>query len=157
MIKILYIEDEPSLQRTVKRGLERSFGAQTVAVDVAGDAPTAIKFLRAALQTFGCFHYDHIICDWDLLGGTNGGEVLAWIKDTTDANLNDWQTANDHGDIKTPREVLLERFTFLTSRSEHALAVHDRFVEKPCAVKVLALALATKGPVCITSSFGIDG
>ncbi len=156
MIKILYIEDDPTVQKAIKRSLERSFGTQPVAVDIVGDAPTAIKFLEAALQTFGCFHYDHIVSDYDLLNGTTGGDVLAWIKNVTTVHLNDWQTANDGGELKTPREVLLERFTFLTA-NHAAMALHDRFVEKPVSRQQLALALATKGPIRITSDLGTRG
>ena len=147
-MKILHIEDDAFLQRAVKRTLERAFGEHTVVESVA-DAPTAIRYLQAALATFGCFHYDHIISDYNLTEGT-GGDVLAWIKNTTDAMLNDWQTAFDG---KSSRQVLLERFTFLTANRD-ALALHDRFIEKPIRPSTLARLLSTKGPLRITNEIG---
>lgn len=143
MVNILYIEDDALLQRAVKRVFEHSFegGAN---VDTAMDAETAIRFLEAAMKTFGCFHYDHIVCDYDLLNGSSGAEVLAWIH-----KQSEWLMANDHGEMKSDKQVLLERFTFLAANLQ-AKVLHNRFIEKPIRPKMLVAALQTKGPICVT-------
>src|SRR4029078_13649510 len=95
-------------------------------LEFADDAPTAIHMLEAADQMFGCFHYDHILCDWKLLHGTTGGDVLAWIRARSDT-----ATAVDNDTPKSARQVYLERFTFLAD-STLAMELHDRYVSKPC-------------------------
>lgn len=140
MINILYIEDDPLVQRAVRRMLETYADA---AVTVAGDAQTAIKFLDAALKLFGCFHYEHIICDFELYQ-SSGEDVLRWIQ-----SQSAWTFHRDFdGRIKSTREALLERFTFLTS-DERARTLHNRYVQKPVTSMILRKALATKGPLVI--------
>ncbi len=143
MQRVLYIEDDILLQRSFKRALEREFDCE---VTTASDAPTAIRILEAAEVTFGCFHYDHILSDFELLNGTTGAEVFAWLN----ARSND-KTASEHGVLKSPREVYLERFTFLTSREE-VLVLHNRFIEKPATAKTVTKAMQTKGPLIIRAA-----
>lgn len=146
MINILYIEDDPTVQRAVKRTLERIFQNEGVAVTVVGAAHEAIKILASALATFGCFHYDHIISDFDLRGSLNGDAILAFIKGEWhgETKLLDTTTA----DGRTASQVLLERFTFFCA-NEEAKTLHNRYVEKPCDATTLGMALRTPGPICI--------
>ncbi len=144
MQQILIIEDDHSLQRALRRTLERD-GSR---LSFADDAVSAIRQLDVADRMFGCFHYDHVLCDWDLGHGPNGGEVLAWIRARDEA-----RTADDGGILKSPRQVYLERFTFLTG-NVIAAGLHDRYVCKPCSPTMLRRVLATKGPICLTTLSG---
>lgn len=145
-MKILYIEDEPNLQRLVKRGLERNGHCVTL----ANNADIAIEILEVAERNFGCFHFGQIFSDYDLALGTSGGDVLDWIKGR-EPELK----TNDHGVLKSPRQVYLERFTFLSGNTV-TVTLHNRTIAKPCGISALLRALKTPGPLHIDDWAGDD-
>jgi DNA-binding response OmpR family regulator len=117
-MKILVIEDEPNLRRTIMRMLRRMFGE----VDMHGvdNADEAINQLRDAMLDKP---FDLVLSDFNLVGPRTGGDVLEWIH--------------------THASYLVDRFVFLTS-DDRARQLHPRYLEKPCEPDVLrALIEAT--------------
>lgn len=107
--KILYVEDNALLQRSMSRFFKRFFteAADVVVVDNADDA-----ILLLASQ-----EYTLIVCDYDLANGTNGGQVLEWIK------------ANDTD--------LLDHFVFLTGNKAVPETLHWNVVDKASSMDEL--------------------
>lgn len=115
-MKILLVEDNDVLQRTITRMLRRTFDdVSVVAVDSADDA---IDSLRGATLDQA---YDFIISDFNLRGHRNGGDVLAWVQ----------QHAS----------YLETRFLFLSSDSVAVEKHHKPYVLKPCDASQLQAAI----------------
>ncbi len=111
MIRILLVEDEPTLQVATARAIRRTIpGAHVEVVDTAIAAIAAIAREMPAL----------IVSDFDLADGSKGGEVLAYITDAAPS--------------------LLPRFLFV-SGNELVADLHSRVLMKPCATSELAATL----------------
>jgi CheY-like chemotaxis protein len=61
------------VQRALQRIIARVYPGEDVVVDVVDAAPAAISHLDV-------FHYDYIICDYNLSAGT-GGDVLVHVRE----------------------------------------------------------------------------
>lgn len=108
IIKVLLLEDEPSLQRAIARMLCVAFNDSDIALDTTDSAIKAIALLQ-------CFQYDLILSDFDVLDGT-GGDVLAWVRSSQ------------------PR--MISRFVFFTG-SDRAAALHDKIIAKGTPISEL--------------------
>ncbi|MDX9715325.1 MAG: response regulator [Dissulfurispiraceae bacterium] len=69
-IKVLLIDDTPSVRRFIKIGIEKNF--PNVVIDEASNGLTA----KTKLENY---HYSLVLCDWEM-PGMNGEELLRWLK-----------------------------------------------------------------------------
>ena len=103
-MKILVIEDDEQLQRIFLRFVKMFF--KTTDITVVDNARDSIFLLET-------HDYALVISDFDLKDGTNGGQVLAWLK--------------EH------KPAALDRFVFV-SANEDVQKLHDRYLPKPCTI-----------------------
>ena len=87
MIRILHIEDDAVLARSIARYLARSF--PDCVVDGAANAWEARSCLNSE-------RYDAIICDYELADGTTGDDVVAELTDEQCQRFI-WLTSYDMG------------------------------------------------------------
>lgn len=73
-MKVLIVEDNEQIQRTLGRLLRRQFG--DVDLCIADNADLAIEHLTASVLDR---EFDLVISDWNLVGPRTGGDVLHWI------------------------------------------------------------------------------
>jgi CheY-like chemotaxis protein len=113
-MKVLVIEDSPSIHRAYERILKRWF--PDVDVWISDNADLAISYIGMFIVPLRQAHgaplknFDLIISDYNLHGDKTGGDVLAWIK------------AN--------RPELAARFLFV-STDPKIFELHDTALEKP--------------------------
>jgi CheY-like chemotaxis protein len=69
-IKVLLVDDTPSVRRFIRLGIEKSF--PNVDIDEAANGIAA----KAKLENH---HYSLFLCDWEM-PGMNGEELLKWLK-----------------------------------------------------------------------------
>lgn len=69
-MRILHIEDDVQLAKSIARALTKLFQAEVFTIDTADGAIELLKTNQ----------YDLVISDYDLRIGT-GGDVLQWVKD----------------------------------------------------------------------------
>lgn len=69
-IKVLLVDDTPSVRRFIRLGIEKSF--PNVDIDEAANGIAA----KAMLENH---HYSLVLCDWEM-PGMNGEELLKWLK-----------------------------------------------------------------------------
>ena len=103
-MKILVIEDDAQLQRFYQRFLRHLF--QTTDIVVVDTASDAIFLL-------GTHEYDLVISDYNLADGSNGGQVLEWIR-VNDTDLLDHYimvSANDEAQKLNPPKLLAKPCT----------------------------------------------
>ena len=103
-MKVLVIEDDEQLQRFYQRFLKMLFNTtDVVAVDTASDAIVLLK----------THEYDLVISDYNLADGSNGGEVLEWIR-VNDTDLLDsylMVSGNDDARKLNPPKLLAKPCT----------------------------------------------
>lgn len=68
-MRILLVEDEPKIARSIKKGLE----AETFSVDIVEDGESALSYGRSS-------EYDIIIMDWMLPGTMDGRDVCETLR-----------------------------------------------------------------------------
>lgn len=115
MLRILYVEDDANLRKTVIRMFRRFFA--DVDVKLAESVDEAIDHLKTSTSTA---MFDLVVSDYDLLGTRKGSELLAWIR--------------------VHMSYLEPRFVFL-SGNEAAGKHGVLWLEKPCESSVLHAAL----------------
>jgi len=104
-VKILYVEDDAQLQKAIGRFLRNFFKTTDITiVDNANDAMFLLSTHAYAL----------VVSDYDLAEGTNGGQVLEWLR------------AND--------PAMLDRFVFL-SANDAVKELHPNVLSKPCTTE----------------------
>lgn len=103
-MKILIIEDNEQLQRVFMRFVKMFF--QTTDIAVVDNARDGIFLLET-------HDYALVISDFDLKDSTNGGQVLAWLK--------------EH------KPAAVDRFAFVSANAA-ASQLHDRCLPKPCTI-----------------------
>src|SRR5271169_1840272 len=74
-LKILIVDDTPSMRAFVKASIKSSFSGG-IEIDEASTGETAREKLTA-------MPYDIVICDW-FMPGMNGTELLAWMREQDD-------------------------------------------------------------------------
>lgn len=107
-MKFLVVEDEENVRKATVRMLRRMYGDADV--EVAADADTAIALLCGSAREEW---FDAVVCDFNLLGGSTGAQVLSWIVQNM------------------PR--LKSRFLFLTD-DDDAKKIHSNVLEKPAGL-----------------------
>lgn len=111
MIHVLYIEDNELLARSTLRFFRRCYPDAVVSHVDRDDV--AVACLQAV-------QFDVVLSDFNLSGGGNGGNVLAWIE--------------QH------QPHLMTRFIFLSSNAACA-ARGVPWLEKPCSIASLVAAI----------------
>lgn len=70
MLKVLIVDDMPSMRGLIREGLEKSLAP--VSCDEASDGREAQEKLKAG-------SYDLVLCDW-IMPDVGGDELLQWMK-----------------------------------------------------------------------------